>query len=128
MEKLKYYNVSFAGLSLGQHEFDFQITQSFFDLFEFDQDFQNPKLRVALALEKKSNFLELTFQLSGTLDVECDLTNEPYEEKIQESSFIIVKYGDGFDDTDDEVWVIPHGEFMINIAQIIYEMTILALP
>jgi uncharacterized metal-binding protein YceD (DUF177 family) len=128
MEKFRYYNVSFAGLSLGQHEFDFQITQSFFDLFEFDQDFQHPNLTVHLLFDKKNNFLELTFDLSGTIEVECDLTSEPYEEKIDGKSFIIVKFGEEFDNTDDEVWVIPHGEFMINIAQIIYEMTILALP
>jgi uncharacterized metal-binding protein YceD (DUF177 family) len=128
MEKFRYYNVSFAGLSLGQHEFDFQITQSFFDLFEFDQDFRNPNLRLDLVFDKKNNFLELTFKLSGTIEVDCDLTNEPYEEKINGESFIIVKFGEEFDDSDDEVWVIPQGEFMINVAQMIYEMTLLALP
>ena len=128
MEKFRYYNVSFAGLPLGQHEFEFQITQSFFDLFEFDQDFQHPNLRVDLVLDKKNNFLELHFQLSGTIEVNCDLTNEPYEEKISGKSSIIVKFGSEFDDTDDEVWVIPQGEFTINIAQMIYEMTLLALP
>lgn len=128
MEKFRYYNVSFAGLSLGQHEFDFQITQSFFDLFEFDQDFQRPNLRLDLVLDKKNNFLELHFQLSGTIEVNCDLTNEPYEEKINGKSSLIVKFGNEYDDSDDEVWVIPQGEFTINIAQMIYEMTILALP
>ena len=128
MEKFRYYNVSFAGLPLGQHEFEFQITQSFFDLFEFDQDFQHPNLRLEMVLDKKNNFLELHFQLSGTIEVNCDLTNEPYEEKISGKSSIIVKFGSEFDDTDDEVWVIPQGEFTINIAQMIYEMTLLALP
>lgn len=128
MEKFRYYNVSFAGLPLGQHEFEFPITQSFFDLFEFDQDFQHPNLRVDLVLDKKNNFLELHFQLSGTIEVNCDLTNEPYEEKISGKSSIIVKFGSEFDDSDDEVWVIPQGEFTINIAQMIYEMTLLALP
>lgn len=128
MEKLKFYNVSFAGLSLGQHDFEFQITQPFFDLFEFEQDFQNPDLNVQLVLDKKNNFLELEFNLSGTVELDCDLTNEPYSQELRGKSEIIVKFGEEFDDSDDEIWVIPHGEHQINIGQMIYEMTILALP
>lgn len=128
MEKFRYYNVSFAGLSLGQHDFEFQITQPFFDLFEFEQDFAKPDLKLQLKLDKKNNFLELFFDLSGTIEVNCDLTNEPYREEISGKSEVIVKFGEEFDDSDDEVWVIPRGEYQINIGQMVYEMTILALP
>lgn len=128
MEKFRYYNVSFAGLSLGEHEFEFPITQSFFDLFEFEQDFQNPDLKIQLVLEKKNNFLELFFELSGSVEVNCDLTNEPYREKLNGKSQIIVNFGEELDDSDDEVWIIPRGEFQINIAQVVYELTLLALP
>lgn len=128
MEKFRYYNVSFAGLSLGVHDFEFQITQSFFDLFEFDQDFRDPDLKLHLVFDKKNNFLELAFHLSGTIEVLCDLTNQPYRDSIEGNSALIVKFGDDYDYLDDEVWVIPQGEHMINIAQMIYEMTLLALP
>ncbi len=128
MEKFRYYNVSFAGLSLGQHDFEFQITQPFFELFDFEQDFRNPDLKLQLTLDKKNNFLELFFDLSGSVEVDCDLTNETYREELKGKSEIIVKFGEELDDTDDEVWVIPRGEFQINIAQMLYEMTLLALP
>lgn len=128
MEKFRYYSVSFAGLSLGVHDFEFQIAQSFFDLFEFEQDFAKPELKLRLKIDKKNNFLELFFDLSGTIEVNCDLTNEPYREEIQGNSEVIVKFGEELDDSDDEVWVIPRGEHQINIAQMVYEMTLLALP
>ena len=128
MEKFSYYNVSFAGLNLGQHEYEFPITQPFFDLFEFEQDFRNPDLNLQLILDKKNNFLELFFDLSGSVEVDCDLTNEPYRDELKGNSEIIVKFGEEFDDSDDEIWVIPRGEFQINIAQMVYEMTLLALP
>ena len=128
MEKFSYYNVSFAGLSLGKHEYEFPITQPFFDLFEFEQDFRNPDLNLQLILDKKNNFLELFFDLSGSVEVDCDLTNEPYRDELKGNSEIIVKFGEEFDDSDDEIWVIPRGEFQINIAQMVYEMTLLALP
>jgi len=128
MEKFRYYNVSFAGLSLGKHDFEFHVTQPFFDLFEFEQDFRNPSLKVQLILDKKNNFLELGFNLSGTVELDCDLTNEPYNQELNGKSEIIVKFGEEFDDSDDEIWVIPHGEHSVNIAQMMYEMTLLAIP
>lgn len=128
MEKLRYYNVSFSGLTLGQHEFDFHITQPFFDLFEFEQDFQQPDLNLKLILDKKNNFLELNFKLKGTVELSCDLTNEPFIQKVKGKSDVIVKFGEEHDYSDDEVWIIPHGEHYVNIAQMIYEMTLLALP
>lgn len=128
MEKFRYYNVSFSGLNLGEHDFEFDIAQPFFDLFEFEQDFQRPDLKLKLILDKRNNFLELHFKLKGTVELSCDLTNEPYSQKIKGKSDVIVKFGEDYDYSDDEVWVIPQGEHYINIAQMIYEMTLLALP
>src|SRR5690606_14880075 len=128
MEKFKNYNVSFSGLSLGKHNFEFQVKQPFFDLFEFEQEFRNPDLKINLELDKKNNFLELGFELSGTVELDCDLTSEAYDEELKGKSEIIVKFGEEYDDSDDEVWVIPYGEHQINIAQMIYEMTLLAVP
>lgn len=128
MEKFRYYNVSFSGLNLGEHDFEFDITQPFFDLFEFEQDFQKPDLKLKLKLDKKNNFLELNFKLKGTVELNCDLTNELYSQKIKGKSELIVKFGLDYDYSDDEVWVIPQGEHHVNISQMIYEMTLLALP
>lgn len=128
MEKFRYYNVSFSGLNLGQHDFEFHITQPFFDLFEFEQDFQKPDLKLKLILDKKNNFLELSFKLKGNVEINCDLTNEPFNQKVKGEANVIVKFGDDYDYSDDEVWVIPQGEHSVNIAQMIYEMTLLALP
>ena len=128
MKKFKDYTISFAGLSLGKHQFDFLITQSFFDLFEFEQDFEHPNVNISVILDKKNNFLELFFTLSGGVEVNCDLTNEIYYQELEGKSEIIVKFGEELDDSDDEVWILPHGEYTTNISQIIYEMVLLAVP
>lgn len=128
MEKFKNYDVSFAALSLGEHEFEFHVTQEFFDLFDFEQDFRNPKVDLKLILDKKNHFLDLIFKLSGTAELDCDLTNEAYEEKLESEAIIVVKFGDDFDFSDDESWVIPQGEHTINIAQMFYELSLLSIP
>lgn len=128
MEKLRNYDISFSGLKLGRHEFEFQMTQPFFDLFEFDQDFSSPDIGVTVALDKRNNFLELEVRLKGSVELVCDLTNERFDQQIESFNRVIVKFGEDYDLTDDEVWVIPYGEHSINIAQLVYEMSLLAIP
>ena len=41
MDKFKNYDIAFTGLKNGKHEFDFIITQAFFDLFETEKEFTN---------------------------------------------------------------------------------------
>lgn len=128
MDKLKNYNIVFSSLPLGENDFTFELSQSFFDLFEIEQDFENPKLNISINLEKKSTMLELQIDLNGHITVPCDLTGELFAQKISNNAELIVKFGDEFDDTDSEVWVIPREDYQINVAQVLYELAMLSVP
>jgi len=41
---------------------------------------------------------------------------------------LIVRFGDAFNDDNEELLILPHGEFQIDIAQYIYEMIVLSVP
>ena len=41
---------------------------------------------------------------------------------------LVVKFGEEYDDDNEEVLILPHGEHEMNVAQYIYEMMVLALP
>lgn len=128
MEKIRNYDVSFFGLRDGKHTFEFEISQAFFDLFTFDQEFKTPNIHVELALNKKPTLLELHFKMKGDLELSCDITNRLYRQNIEGELPLVVKFGQEFDNSDDEVWVIPHGENKINVAQLIYELILLHIP
>lgn len=128
MDKLKNYNIIFTSLPLGKSDFEFELSQSFFDLFDIEQDFEDPKIISKVILEKKSTMLELKIEIKGNITVPCDLTGELFEQEISNNTELIVKFGDEFDDTDNEIWVIPREEYQINIAQVLYELTILSVP
>ena len=128
MDKLKNYTIVFSGLPLGVSDFTYEISQSFFDLFEIETDFENPNITINLDFEKKSTMLELEFRINGQILVPCDLTGEKFEQKISNEAKLIVKFGDEFDDTDSEIWIIPRDEYELNIAQVIYELIMLAIP
>lgn len=127
MKPLKEYNIQFVGLKLGKHHFDYQIDKKFFDYFEYDE-FNNVNVKVDLAFEKKTTLLELHFQISGKVNVNCDTTNEPYDQKLKGTFDLVVKFGDEYNDENEDILIIPHGEYEINVAQYIYELIILSMP
>lgn len=126
-KKLKEYDISFVGLKQGKHLFEYEIDKAFFDLFDY-QEFNDVHQKVAIVFDKKSNLLELSFKNEGTINVNCDITNEPFDLPVQGKLHLVVKFGEEFNDEDEELLVIPNGEHQINVAQYIYEMIVLSVP
>lgn len=127
MKTMKAYTIQFVGLKLGKHDFDYQIDNTFFLDFDFDE-FNDADLKVKLLFEKKTTLLELAFTVEGTVNVNCDLTNEPYNQPINDSFKLVVKFGDEYNNDNEDILIIPHGEYEINVAQHIYELIVLAIP
>jgi uncharacterized metal-binding protein YceD (DUF177 family) len=41
---------------------------------------------------------------------------------------LIVRFGEAFNNDNEELLILPHGEFEIDVAQYIYEMIVLSVP
>ncbi len=127
MHYLKQYTVSFSGLKNGVHEFDFQLDNPFFEAFE------NPEIRKAsihakLSLDKRPNFLELTFHLRGVVYLPCDLCLDEFALPLDDTRHLLVKFTDQETEEEEDVVYLLRGEYEINIAQYLYEFAHLALP
>lgn len=127
MKSLKEFTIPFVGLKVDKHYFEYEIKQAFFEHFEYE-DFNNVNVKVDLVFEKKTTLLELQFKISGWVNVNCDLTNEPYNQSIENKFDLVVKFGDEYNDEDIDILIVPHGTYEINIQQYIYELIILAVP
>ncbi|SFZ90274.1 Uncharacterized metal-binding protein YceD, DUF177 family [Flaviramulus basaltis] len=127
MKPLKDFTIPFVGLKIGKHHFEYKVEQEFFKHFEYE-DFKDVNIIVNVDLEKKSTLLELHFKISGWVNVNCDLTNEPYNQNIKDEFDLVVNFGDEYNDEHIDILIIPHGTYEINIQQYIYELIILAVP
>ena len=127
MKVNKDFLIPFVGLKQGKHQFEFEINKAFFDDFGFDE-YNDVNIKVNLVLEKKSTMLELSFKHKGTVNVPCDLSNEDFNLAVKGKLNLIVKFGDEYNDDNDELLVLPHGEYQVNVAQYIYEMIVLSVP
>jgi uncharacterized metal-binding protein YceD (DUF177 family) len=127
MSKSKEFLIPFMGLKLGKHHFEYQISNAFFENFDYEE-FQSSDIKVGLVLDKKSNMLELEFKHKGTVNVPCDLTGEDFDLPIKGKMKLIVRFGDEFNNDNEELLILPHGEHEIDVAQYIYEMIALSVP
>ncbi|WP_291132647.1 YceD family protein [Flavobacterium sp. UBA7682] len=127
MKSTNEYLIPFAGLKLGKHQFEFKINKKFFDGFSFDE-FESCDVTVNVVLEKKSTMLEINFKHNGIVNVPCDLTGEPFDLPIKGKIKLVVQFGDEFNNDNDELLVLPHGEHQIDLSQYIYEMIVLSVP
>ncbi|MCQ9634937.1 DUF177 domain-containing protein [Chryseobacterium sp. WG14] len=128
MDKLRNYDVSFSGLKNGKHEFRFEIDKTFFQLFETEQEFTNPRIAVDVLLDKHTTFLEFVIKIHGLVELVCDITNEDFDYSIENEIKILVNFGEEYDDSNEDVITIPSGEHAFNVAHLIYENVMLSIP
>ena len=127
MKDLKQFNIPFIGLKEKSHLFEYQIDKTFFDAFNFDEFF-NANVQIQLTLNKKSTMLQLTFDAKGTVNVTCDVSGEPFDLEIDATLPLIIKFGEEFNDDNEEIIILPHSDFQFNVAQYIYELIVLNVP
>jgi len=126
MKPQKEFTIPFVGLKIGKHHFEYKIEKSFFEYFEYEE-FNDTNIDINLVLDKKSTLLELNFKITGFVNVNCDVTNEPYNQHIESESDLVVKFGDEYNDEDTDILIVPHGTYEINVQQFIYECIVLAV-
>jgi uncharacterized metal-binding protein YceD (DUF177 family) len=127
MKDLKKFNIQFVGLKEGSHLFEYEIDNTFFEAFTYDE-FESSSIKVSLDFIKKSTLFELAFTANGSVLVPCDLTNELYDQKIESVFSLVVKFGPKYNDDHEDILIIPHEAYEFNVAQFIYELIVLSVP
>jgi len=123
----KEYCLQFVGLKEGKHHFEFNIDNTFFKDFNYDE-FQGADIMSNVVLVKKNTHLELDISIGGTVNVSCDLTLEHFDLPISNAVSIVVKFGNQFEEVDENLITIPAGSHEIDCRQYVYECIVLAIP
>ena len=127
MKELKQFEIPFIGLKDGNHIFEYQIDKKFFNIFQFDE-FDDANLKATVNFLKKSTMMELSFNITGTVNVPCDVTNESFDLEIEGDLPLIVQFGHEYNDENEEILILPQEAYQMNIAQFIYELVISSTP
>ncbi len=127
MKDLKTFDVLFTGLKEGIHKFEYNIDIEFFDFFNY-KEFCDSNINVDLFFNKKATLFELKYVCSGWVEVNCDVTNELFKLPIKSTYELIVKFGDDYNSENEELIIIPHSDYKLNVAQDIFDTIVLAIP
>lgn len=120
------YIIEFGGLSVGVHEFEFEVDDKFFKNIE-NSEIERASVKVNATLTKQNNLLKMHFDISGTVGVECDRCIKHFDLPIENEEDLVIKYGNPTESSDD-ILIISDGETQFEISQYIYEYIILAIP
>jgi uncharacterized protein len=131
MEKaIRQYDIHFVGLKTGLHNFSFEVSNTFFRIFE-NEIVKNGQLEIELQFDKQISHFVLQFSISGWVEADCDRCTNSLQYPIKNSFTMYVKFEDervNDEVENDEVLYISRTESTLNIAQLLYEYIILSLP
>ncbi len=128
MRTPKEYIIQFVGLSVGEHLYDFNIGDKFFESLDYSEIKQGD-IKVKLTLLKQSSMMILHFEISGTVKINCDRCTAEYNLPIEGNYKLIVKVG-GSDtgNEDDDIITVAANEHELDLSQYLYEYIALSLP
>jgi uncharacterized metal-binding protein YceD (DUF177 family) len=125
--KFTAYKVELATLKDGHHEQDFKIDMEFFRNMENDE-ILGADVDVHLDLEKRNDVYDCTFTCRGKLVIPCDRCLDPLDHEVDTVYHVVVKYGDDYDDSTDNLLVIPYSNSYLNVAYILNDTILLTIP
>ncbi|MEO8211534.1 MAG: DUF177 domain-containing protein [bacterium] len=127
MSNEREYMINFGSLTKGEHEFEFEVDDSFFKRFE-NSIIDRGQVDVLVVVDKKDNMLMLDFTMQGNVIVTCDRCLEDLELEIEGYNELIIKIGAENEELSETVVVVSSKEHEIDISQYIYEFITLIIP
>ncbi|HSI76773.1 MAG TPA: DUF177 domain-containing protein [Lunatimonas sp.] len=128
MKFLQSFDIDIIRLKEGEHVFPFEIGGEFLSYFEGNEIAPNGSLQVKVTLLKQASVIEAWFDISGTVELTCDRSLEKYDEPLHVKERVLYKYGPEEKELSDEIFIITNDTATINVAQLIYEFILLAVP
>jgi uncharacterized metal-binding protein YceD (DUF177 family) len=119
--------IPFVGLKIGKHLFEYHIDSAFFENYECEK-FEKININFLVQFEKKTTFFELNFKHKGTIQTNCDVTDEIFDLNVKGNFRLIVQMGEQYNHDNEELLIIPFGSYQIDIKQYIYENIMLSIP
>lgn len=126
MKSKREYIIPFIGLKLGFHEYQYDISDTFFEEREYSI-IHKGNVNVNLVLEKKETMLIGEFVINGNVFTDCDRCNDPIEVPVKGNYRLIFKFG--LEPSDDETLIVLHPDsYELDIRDNLYELITVSLP
>lgn len=127
MAGIKLFDIDIHNLSQKEYEYQFDIDDSFFALFE-DSIVNKGSLVAKVNMSLHPGVIEMNFAIQGSVVITCDRSLEEYDQTIHSNERLLFKFGDENTEISEEIISITRDTHRINVAQYIYEFITIAIP
>ena len=127
MKALRTYDIHIYKLSNGQHEYEFEISDTFFELFDSDL-IRKGKLKAFITLQKSDSMIQMAFSIMGNVELVCDRSLDLFDHPLDTQRVMIYKFGEEEKELSEDVYVIFKDTQTLNIASILFEFIGLEIP
>lgn len=127
MGKFSDYNVQLKGLADGEHKLSLHLGKQFFADME-NEEVRDADIDAAVCVKVKGETYDLSIHVTGTITTACDRCLDDLVMPIDAEYKIVVEYGDDYNDDTDNLLIIPRTDASLNIAYMLYDTAVLALP
>lgn len=121
------YTIPLIGLPFGHTDYQYVISDKFFGEREYSE-VKNGVVNLRLDIEKMETMFVLALNFEGKVVLQCDRCGDDYEQPIEGSAEIYLKYGAANGNEDDDVIFITKNDNEFDVSDLIYEYIILSLP
>ncbi len=121
------YEIPYKNLKDGFHNFEFILGDAFFEGFELSE-IKKGQIAAAIELEKKTDMLVLAFNISGYVEVACDICLEKFKMAVSTSRVLYVKFGQADQEVSEDVLILAYASNAFDCSHYLYEFIHLALP
>ena len=121
------YQIDLIGMRSNSASYDFVLDDDFFGQVE-DSQISEGSVRVTLNVVHTAGTYKLDFQTQGTVTVICDRCLDKMLQPVRSFDTITVKLGPTYLEQDDNLIIVPQEQGSINVAWLMYEFVILAIP
>ncbi len=121
------YIIPFKGLKEGDHEFDFEIGEAFFEEYSLT-GIRTGLVHAVVLLSRRNSFLELEVSLNGTLSIQCDRCLEYFDFPLYFSGPLFVKFKEEPEEADDQIMYMHPDEDLLDLTQYFIDSIGLSLP
>ncbi len=121
------YIIHFKGLKEGVHNFAFAIEKPFFEAYDH-LEIPDGNVEVKVELVRKTSFLDLTVDLSGQLQAQCDRCLEYFSLPVSYAGHLVVRFSETDREPDDEIIYLHPEDSRLDLRHYLYECISLSLP
>lgn len=121
------YSIDIYNLASGKHEFELSLGKELIEMFGAELS-DKLEAKAKISVKKSETTIEVQLFITGIIELICDRSLDSFDYLLSIEEIIFYKYGESYQELDDNLIVITHNQLSLDFSQHLYDFIMLSLP